>query len=249
MTKHRISDDEADALLRGDATGVSPELAAVAESLSEFRAAAFETTPQPSAALLARLTTDAPVPARAISRKKRVRKMVSWFTGLGVLAKIILGSTVAAAAVGGAGVAGVLPGGVQDAFNTVVSVVVPATDDEPESTPTDDPSIEPTPEPIEGTESEHPDNFGGTISEWAHNPNKGDDGPFGEDVSDAAHDKNDAKEHPNGDDADDTTTNDTTTDDTTTDDTTTDDTTTDDHGGQSNGHGGNSEGNQGGKKD
>ncbi len=244
MTKHRISDDEAEALLRGDATGVSPELAALAESFSEFRAAAFETSPQPSAALRARLKTDAPVPAGAISRKKRVRKMVSWFTGLGVLAKIILGSTVAAAAVGGAGVAGVLPGGAQDAFNTVVSVVVPATDDEPESTPTDDPSVEPTPEPTDGTEtdgteSEHPDNFGGMISEWAHNPNKGEDGPFGKDVSDAAHEKNLANEHPNGDDADDTTS----------DDTTSDDTTTDDHGGHSNGHGGDSEGNQGGKKD
>ena len=203
MTKHGISDDEAEALLRGDATGVSPELAALADSLSEFRAAAFETTAQPSAALLARLEADAPVPAGAISRQKRVRKMLSWFTGLGVLAKIILGSTVAAAAVAGAGAAGALPGGAQDVFNTVVSVVVPATDDEPESTPTENPTVEPSPEPTDGAENEHPDNFGGTISEWAHNPNKGDDGPFGDDVSDAAHDKNEANEHPNGDDADD----------------------------------------------
>ena len=237
MTKHRISDDEVEALLRGDAAGVSPELAALAESLIEFRAAAFATTAQPSAAVLARLEADAPVPAGAISRKKRVRKMVSWFAGLGVLAKIILGSTVAAAAVAGAGAAGALPGGAQDVFDTVVSVVVPATDDEPESTPTGDPSVEPTveptPEPTDGPESEHPDNFGGTISEWAHNPNKGDDGPFGEDVSGAAHDKNEANEHPNGDDSDDTTT---------------DDTSTDDHGGPSNGHGGDSEGDQSGKK-
>jgi hypothetical protein len=246
MTKHRISDDEADALLRGDAAGVSPELAALAASLIEFRAAAFATTAQPSAEVLARLEADAPVPAGAISRKKRVRKMVSWFAGLGVLAKIILGSTVAAAAVAGAGAAGALPGGAQDVFDTVVSVVVPATDDEPESTPTGDPSVEPTPEPTpestDAPESEHPDNFGGTISEWAHNPNKGDDGPFGEDVSGAAHDKNDFK-HGDTDDADDTTA-----DDTTTEDTTTDDTTTDDHGGPSNGHGGDSEGDQSGKK-
>jgi hypothetical protein len=228
MTKHRISDDDAEALLRGDASGVSPELAALAKSLTEFRASAFAPAAQPSAALLARLEADAPVPAGAISRKRRVRRMLSWFTGLGVLAKIVLGSTVAAAAVTGAGAAGALPGGAQDVFNTVVSVVVPATDDEPESTPTDDPSVEPSPEPTDGAESEHPDNFGGTISEWAHNPDKGADGPFGQDVSDAAHDKNDDKDHPNGDDADDMT--------------------TDDQGGQSNGHGGNSEGNQGGKK-
>jgi hypothetical protein len=229
MTDHRISDDDAEALLRGDATGVSPELAALADSLSEFRAAAFETTAQPSAALLARLEADAPVSAGAVSDRKRVRKMVSWFTGLGVLAKIILGSTVAAAAVAGAGAAGVLPGGAQDAFNTVVTVVVPATDDEPESTPTDepsaDPSDDPSPEPTEGTENEHPDNFGGTISEWAHNPNKGDDGPFGDDVSDAAHDKNEANKHPNVDDSDDESDD-------------SSDSPTDHHGGYSEEHGG-----------
>lgn len=236
MTNHRISDDEAEALLRGDAAGVSPELAALAESLSEFRAAAFEPTAQPSAALLARLEADAPVPAGAVSRQKRVRKMVSWFTGLGILAKIILGSTVAAAAVAGAGAAGVLPGGAQDAFNNVVSVVSPTTDDEPESTPTDDPSTDPSedpsPEPTDGTESEHPDNFGGKISEWAHNPNKGDDGPFGDDVSDAAHDKNDDKNQSNGDDADES-----------------EDSSDDSTDSNSGHHGGNSEEHGGGKKD
>jgi hypothetical protein len=218
MTKHRISDTEASALLnrdalRGDATGVSPELSALAESLSDFRAAAFETTPRPSAELMARLDLSgeskiaastmsiasgavASAPVGEVSRQKRIRRMISWFAGLGVLAKIALGSTVAAAAVVGAGAGGVLPGGAQDAFNTVVSAVVPTVTDDPESTPSDSPSPDAT--------SDHPDNFGGTVSEWAHDPNKGADGPFGLRVSDAAHEKNAANDGSDDGDTDET---------------------------------------------
>jgi len=107
--------------------------------------------------------------------------MLSCLTGLGVLAKIVLASSVASAAVLGAGAAGVLPAGAQDAFNTVVASV--STDD-PEATPTE------SPEP-DASASGHPDNFGGTVSDLAHELGKGSDGrAFGESISDAAKDKN-----------------------------------------------------------
>ncbi len=196
MTKHRINDAEE---------------AALASALSKFRAAAFEHAPRPSAELRARLelsgasgkaslatfssgAVESTVSASADTaephtrdRKKRVRQMLSWLTGLGVLAKIVLASSVASAAVLGAGAAGVLPAGAQDAFNTVVASV---TTDDPEATPTE------SPEP-DASESGHPDNFGGTVSDLAHELGKGSDGrAFGDSISDAA--KNKHKNKGNG---------------------------------------------------
>lgn len=183
MTKHRISDTEA---------------AALAAAMSEFKAAAFERAPQPSAELLVRLdlhsasrkaTLAQPEPkvseatvlasAGTVSTKKRVRQMLSWLTGLGVLAKIALASSVASAAVLGAGAAGVLPTPAQDAFNTVVTSV---TLEDPDATPSEFPSPEP---------SASYDKFGGYVSDLAHELGKGSDGrAFGESISDAAKNKN-----------------------------------------------------------
>lgn len=208
MTKHRITDDEAAALLRGETPGARADLADLADSIAQFRAAAFETTPRPSAELLARLnvkdasSSAVATPVAAISRRKRVRRMVSWFAGLGVLAKIALGSGVALAAVTTAGATGVLPAGAQEAFNTVVSVVT--TTEEPASTPTEEPS----PQPTETSESTHPDNFGGTVSEMARQLGSGEGREFGQDVSELAHE--------NGKGNADDTTDDSTTDDGTT---------------------------------
>ena len=176
MTKHRIT---------------AAEEAALASALSEFRAAAFEHAPQPSAELLARLdlhtasgaaTVSAPaatVSSRTRDRRKRVRQMFSWLTGLGVLAKVVLASSVASAAVLGAGAAGVLPAAAQDVFNTVVASV---TTEHPEATPTESPDPD-------ASASAHPDNFGGTVSDLAHELGKGSDGrAFGKTISDAAKD-------------------------------------------------------------
>jgi len=177
MTKHRINDAEE---------------AALASALSKFRAAAFEHAPQPSAELLARLELSGASGKAAVSasahtvsprtrdRKKSIRQMFSWLTGLGVFAKIVLASSVASAAVLGAGAAGVLPADAQDAFNTVVASV--STEDL-EATPTE------SPEP-EASATGHPDNFGGTVSDLAHELGKGSDGrAFGEAISDAAKNK------------------------------------------------------------
>ena len=59
--------------------------------------------------------------------------MFVWITGLGLLAKLSLGAGVVAVGLTGVGVAGathILPGDVQAAFDDVVAVVVPFTDDE-----------------------------------------------------------------------------------------------------------------------
>ncbi len=106
--------------------------------------------------------------------------MLSWLTGLGVLAKIVLASSVASAAVLGAGAAGVLPAGAQDAFNTVVASV---SIENPEATPSE------SPEPG-ASASGQPDNFGGSVSDLAHELGKGSDGrAFGDTISDAAKNK------------------------------------------------------------
>lgn len=185
MTKHQTPEDAS---------------AALTAALSEFKAAAFERAPRPSAELLARLdlhgasgkvaptksssaAIEALVSADAdtVSDKKRVRQMFSWLAGLGVFAKIVLASSVASAAVLGAGAAGVLPESAQEAFNTVVSSVT----EDPEATPTD----EPTPAP-----SASYDNFGGYVSELAHQLGKGSDGrAFGETISEAAKNKHHGK--------------------------------------------------------
>ena len=220
MAEHRNSDDEVEALLRGDATGVSPELSALAQSLSEFRAAAFQITPRPSAALLARVAHGARAgtePTRTGTRRKRARRLFSWFTGMGVLVKIVLGSTVAAAVVVGAGVGGVLPGGAQDAFDTVVSVLAPATHDEPGSTSPDDQLVEPTSEPVgelspasggqpssdptaEPTSEPSPgptdsaDDPGEAASEPSDSSNEDANESSGDDVPEPAHEKKDKKD-------------------------------------------------------
>jgi hypothetical protein len=171
MTKHRITEAE-DAALN----------TALSSALSEFKAAAFERAPRPSAELLARLEMhgasagEAPVSVSTETvskRKKRVRQMLSWVTGLGVFAKIVLASSVASAAVLGAGAAGVLPGGAQEVFNSAVSSVT-----DPEATPTDSPSPQP---------SSSYANFGGQVSDLAHELGKDSDGhAFGKYISELA---------------------------------------------------------------
>jgi len=140
MSEHRISDDAAEAVLRGQAPEGSPELAAVAEAVAEFRRVSFEAPPRPSAELAlrldleraARLSIDrlnvstaavahpigAPTP-----RKGRRQVALGAFAGLGLAAKIAIGAGAAAAVgVAGAGAAGAvdaLPAPAQEVFNQV----------------------------------------------------------------------------------------------------------------------------------
>jgi hypothetical protein len=230
MRKHRISDADAATLLKGQVPVGRPDLAPLAEAVTEFRTAAYSAPLAPSAELAARLdlarasgisvtaasasdavTVGAPglATSGAASRKRKVKHMFSWFIGLGLAAKIALGTVVAAAAVTGAGVAGVLPGDVQEAFDTVVTVVDPAVDPgvdpavDPSADPTTDPTAEPSAEPTEDANVFDPESesFGEWVSERAHNKDKnGHD--FGQETSQVAQHKNDGTD---GQDAADTT--------------------------------------------
>ena len=195
MRNHRTTDIDAAALAKGVASNLAPEFADVATALSAFRGAAFETLPQPSAELRERLEHGTDVSASTTEETKRsgaggVRRMVAWVAGLGIVAKILLGTTVAVAAVGGAGAAGLLPGGAQEVFDTVVS-----TEETTPVEPTDDPSTEPTEtapgeaEPAKDeAEVEGPaegENFGSYVSEEAQNK-EGTGREFGEQISDLA---------------------------------------------------------------
>ncbi|MEO7348317.1 MAG: hypothetical protein ABIW32_00400 [Terrimesophilobacter sp.] len=108
--------------------------------------------------------------------------MFSTIAGLGLAAKIALGAGVAVAATAGAGAAGVLPAGAQDAFDTVVSTVVPGSQvDESTDPATDDDMNAPDP-----ASTDRPDNFGSWVSERAQDPDKVGK-IFGQETSEAAH--------------------------------------------------------------
>ena len=208
MRKHRISDDDASALVKGRAPAARPDLALLAQSVTDFRAAAFETLPQPSAELASRLDlarasristvmaslsdsdtmeTQTLVSRGPASQMGRVKRMFSWLLGLGLATKIALGATVAAAAVTGGGAAGVLPFGAQDAFDTVVSVVMPTEE-------ADDETTEPGTTDGVVTPGEGKGTFGESVSERAHELGKDGDGrSFGEEISEEAQKLGDEK--------------------------------------------------------
>jgi hypothetical protein len=211
MRKHRIIDADVASLLSGHTPQGRPELEALALSLSDFRAASFESVSRPSAALAARLDvgkssmfsvsgesafdvdqveTTSPTTRGHRSQRGLLRTVFTWIAGLGLGLKIALGATVAAAAVTGAGAAGVLPFGAQDSFDEVVSVVLSteSTDDETDDETDGD---EVTDDPEDGVVSEHYDpalgNFGSWVSEQAQNKTEGEN--FGKKISDEAHNK------------------------------------------------------------
>jgi hypothetical protein len=210
MRKHRISDEEAAALLRGTAPEARPDLALLAQSIADIRAAAFETLPLPSAELAQRLELSrasdvslstaprskvdlAKTRTSSGSQKGRVKSLISWILGLGLATKIALGTTLVAAAATGAGVAGALPDGAQNAFDTVVSVVVPSNEE------SDEESGGETVVEDGSTEGETTDStFGKTVSERAKELGEDGDGQaFGEEISEEAQELGDEKRSTN----------------------------------------------------
>lgn len=140
MRDHRITDEEASAVLRGETPEARQDLAAVADAVSMFRQASFGAAPQPSAELALRLdleraeristsadgmtaSTSVMAPLAATPRTRRRRVSLSAFVGLGLAAKIAIGASAAAVVgvtgTGVAGVAGVLPSAAQEVFNDV----------------------------------------------------------------------------------------------------------------------------------
>ena len=122
MRNHRITDDEAAAVLRGRTPHARDELSPLATAVTEFRSSSFGTPPRPCVAVASRLDVDrvstvglvppenpdmTSLPLHAAASARRRRVAVDWFAGLGLAAKIAIGATAAAAVgVTGAGAAG-----------------------------------------------------------------------------------------------------------------------------------------------
>lgn len=141
MNTHRITDDEAEAVLLGRAPDARPGLAPLAQAVASFRQASSEGPPRPSAELALRLDLDrverlsataigmnASTPASAhltapMPRTRRRRVALTGIASLGLAAKIAIGAGGAlAVGVGGAGAAGAigaLPAPAQEVFNQV----------------------------------------------------------------------------------------------------------------------------------
>jgi hypothetical protein len=208
MRKHRITDDDAEALVKGTAPAERPDLTTLAHSITEFRAAAFVTPPRPSAGLRARLelapeseistpahpnevavSIDArrPATSRPVASMGRMKRMFAWLTGLGLAAKVVLGVSVAAAA----GVTGV---GAAVGIDALVS-----TTSEQEQVTTDDDATDEATEPTDAP-TDAPDNFGDSVSDRAHELGKdGDGAAFGEEISEEAQQLGDDKaQNPDG---------------------------------------------------
>ncbi len=130
MRKHTITDAEAQQLLSGETPAGRPELTALAASIADVRRVSLDGAPQPSAALAAYLEQ----PALGVSagaeptRLKGIKKMVASFAGLGLAAKLAAATGVLALGLTGVGAAGALPGPAQQAFDDVVSTIVPTED-------------------------------------------------------------------------------------------------------------------------
>lgn len=138
----QIHDDVIDAVVRGDAVhGVHAPLAAFAR---QVRALGDEPVPAPSGELAALLggsprprralrAVGAPVPAgtadrserKSMSDVSRLAGMTGKVAGLGLAAKFGLAASLAAASIGGAGAAGVLPAAANHAVRAAIEVVTP----------------------------------------------------------------------------------------------------------------------------
>lgn len=205
MTRSRITDEDAAALLDGDLHAGSEEVRALTEAIARIRAASRETVARPSDELLLLLWpgaarepvvasggVDDRVGAWGPARGKAMR-MFGWFTGLGLGVKLLL--------LGGAAVASVV--GAATLTAPPLSAPAPA----PSATSSPSASLESTAEPTplpSGVPTFDPcaTPFGEQVSPVAQDkPGTGRE--FGEGVSSAAQQKGDCAkgEHADGQDA------------------------------------------------
>jgi hypothetical protein len=109
MEKRALSDEEAEAVLRGEVPAGRDDLAELAMAMQEVRDAVPSQAPVPSAALLECLSADRPAVHDDLSARRTRPRAVAWIAGLGLGAQAALGATGAAAVGAGAGLTGVLP--------------------------------------------------------------------------------------------------------------------------------------------
>ena len=127
MSKHPITDAEAQQLLSGATPEGHPELSALAASIADVRRDAAQVpAPQPSFALAAQLAH--PTPGSSRTRRSE-RKRATSIARFGLAAKIAAALGVFALGFVGIGAAGALPGAAQDAFDDVVSTIVSTSSD------------------------------------------------------------------------------------------------------------------------
>lgn len=220
MNNQRISSRDAEELASGRVPSARRDLEPLAALMEDYRrAATTQSRIQPSAALAARLdldnTPEFPLEqAPDTDRSNTAVRAGSGLLGVGLAVLITLGAASGAAAL--AGSAGVLPPGAQDAFDDLVSVIVPTegaadetTDDgeAPSDTLPDtgtspdatEGAAEPTPEPMDTPEVENEtedDNFGDRVAELKDETESGQE--FGERVSEEAHENGNGAENGNG---------------------------------------------------
>jgi hypothetical protein len=188
MNTTRISEKDADRLARGRVLE-RPDLNPLADLLADYRSAAIGAAPQPSAALAARLDLSAtPIAlqrdtvAETSVSGAGARRTASGLVGLGVTVAIVLAGASGAAAVVGAGSAGLLPSGAQNAFDRVVSLIVPPgvagteTTDRGEA-PGDGSETGPVPHTPDGAPSDSADDR--TTDDATEGAQQGDDGVAG----------------------------------------------------------------------
>ncbi|WP_210479194.1 hypothetical protein [Naasia sp. SYSU D00948] len=178
MRNNRLSDDDITALLAGTALHGRPDLQPLAMLVDDLRSASSESSPRPSAAVTTLLDLDrvpgistaalgglaqrsdrgrVPAGPAAASRRGIASMFLTWFTGLGLVAKLGIGAAAAAVGVVGAGAAHALPPGIQAGFDTVVETVVPLPADDVSTTDDDDTGTDgtaPTGDAVADTETD-----------------------------------------------------------------------------------------------
>ncbi|GAA2032615.1 hypothetical protein GCM10009819_15840 [Agromyces tropicus] len=153
MRTNRITDDVAEALLRGHSPRARGELSPLADAVVAFRAESSSgMPPRPSTAVASRLDPDLvstvgsaprqdPDTTAALARTSSVRRrrVMEWFAGLGLATKIAMGAAAAVAVgatgAGAAGAVGVLPEPAQVVFDQMAGTESEVAGD---SSPTDD---------------------------------------------------------------------------------------------------------------
>ncbi|WP_309708209.1 hypothetical protein [Pseudolysinimonas sp.] len=169
--KNRITDADAELLLAGRAPEGLPGSEELAAAVTAFRSATVEAIPRPSAELAARLSvaddelfsaratspdtssprfeTDSPgARTRDADANERAAERVSRF---GLAARVAVGVGALLLGITVAGAAGALPGGVQDAFDDLVSTVTPGDDDDKPVIIDEEPAVDD--ESVDGEES------------------------------------------------------------------------------------------------
>jgi hypothetical protein len=189
MTRSRITDEDAAALLDGGLPAGGEEVRALTEAIARIRAASRETVARPSDDLLLLLRPDAarePVDASGgvddrvgawgPARGKAMR-MFGWFTGLGLGVKLLL--------LGGAAAASVVGAATLTAPPLSAPAPAPSATSSPSASlePTAEPATEPTAEPATEPNAEP------TALPSGVPPFEPCAAPFGEQVSPVAQDK------------------------------------------------------------